>query len=237
MANKYDLIYFDADETLFDFSRTQYEAFEATRTHFGIENSEVYFELYQKHNHDLWGEFEKNLVTQNVLRVERFKRFFEDLLSRGWIDNQFMPERFEDVATFFEIELGKGAYLLEGAKMLCETLAESCDIAIITNGLKNVQHARFGNSEIVHLIKHVIVSEETGYQKPQIEIFQFAERLTGFTDKTRILMVGDSLVSDIAGGIAYGIDTCWYNPKRIENKSDYQPTFEIQTLEELMAYL
>lgn len=237
MVKKYDLIYFDADETLFDFSRAQLEAFEATEIRFGLKNSDQNYQLYQKHNHDLWAEFEKNLVSQTVLRVERFKRFFEDLFSRGSIDIDWMPERFEDVAAFYETELGKGAYLLEGAKMLCEESAKVCDLAIITNGLKNVQYARFGNSEIAHLFKHMIVSEETGYQKPQIEIFQFAEQLTGFTDKTRILMVGDSLVSDIAGGIAYGIDTCWYNPKLIENKSDYQPTFEIQTLEELMAYL
>lgn len=249
MIKKYDLIYFDADETLYDFSRSQREAFEAMRTHFNVvpntESSEdeitefkiQIFDIYQKHNHALWAEFENNLVTQDVLRVARFERFFEDLLRRRMIGEAVAPRNFETVATYFETALGKGTYLLDGAKELCQQLSNHYAMSIITNGLKSVQYPRFENSEIVNLIEHLIVSEETGFQKPQVEIFEYAERLTKFTDKSRILMVGDSLVSDIAGGIAYGIDTCWYNPNGKENDTDYQPTFEIRDLKELLDYV
>ncbi len=86
---------------------------------------------------------------------------------------------------------------------------------------------------IAPYFKSIIVSEEVGVAKPDIGIFHTTFEEYVDLKKERVLIIGDSLTSDIQGGINFGIDTCWYNPHLKENKSTIQPTFSVQTLDEL----
>lgn len=110
-------------------------------------------------------------------------------------------------------------------------------IAIITNGIKRTQLNRIGRSSLAHSFEHIIISEDTGFSKPHIGIFDYAFDKLNMMDKAKVLIVGDSLTSDIQGGMNYGIDTCWFNPRRKPNETSVKPTYEIQQLSELLQLL
>ena len=127
--------------------------------------------------------------------------------------------------------LGKEAHLIEGVAEMLSDLAD-CRLAIVTNGFKDVQFSRIGRSVLNNTFEAIITSEEANCQKPQTDIFEYACKLLNVTDKSRVLMIGDSLSSDILGGNNFGIDTCWYNPHRKENTSAAIPTYEIHNWKE-----
>ena len=108
---------------------------------------------------------------------------------------------------------------------------------IITNGLKEVQRPRFERSSIHDLFESLIVSGEVGAAKPGPEIFDAAFDAIGNPPKSETLIIGDSLTSDMAGGISYGIDTCWYNPRAKERPAELEPTYEIRDLTDLVELL
>jgi putative hydrolase of the HAD superfamily len=110
-------------------------------------------------------------------------------------------------------------------------------LAIVTNGLKDVQNNRIRKSVIGEYIKDIIISEEVGISKPDPGIFEHAFNNIEQYDKSRVLMVGDSLSSDIQGGINFGIDTCWYNPHKTQNQTQISPSYEISNLMELLSIL
>jgi len=123
---------------------------------------------------------------------------------------------------------------LEGSSALAflhwEKLNSNVKLYLITNGLTIVQRPRIKNSTIGNYFEGIIISEEVGFAKPQKEIFDIAFDMMGNPNKDEVLIIGDSLSSDITGGINYGIDTCWYNPDLIEIDNDLNPTYEIQHL-------
>jgi len=109
------------------------------------------------------------------------------------------------------------------------------EIVLITNGISHVQRARINRSPIAHMIRAVVVSEEAGVSKPDPGIFSLAAGCTACTDRSRMLMIGDSLASDIAGGVAFGIDTCWFNPAGSSATDQVRPRYEVRQLADLPA--
>lgn len=97
-----------------------------------------------------------------------------------------------------------------------------------------MQTSRIQGSPLSGTFEQIIISEEAGCQKPETGIFDYAFAKLGISDKEKVLIVGDSLTSDIQGGINYGIDTCWFNPLGKENTSGVQPKYEIRVLSELL---
>ncbi|GGF83770.1 noncanonical pyrimidine nucleotidase, YjjG family protein [Paenibacillus albidus] len=222
---KYDVILFDADDTLFDYGMAESQALLNAFVHFGLPTgAEDYAASYKEINSALWKDLEQGRMTSAVLRVERFNRLFA--AHRLELD----PEAFSTAYLKF---LGEGTYLIQGAVELCGALAE-CRLAVITNGIKDVQTARIAGSPLSDTFEQIIISEETGFQKPETGIFDYAFDKLSLTDKTKVLMVGDSLTSDIQGGINYGIDTCWFNPLAKAGIPGIQPTYEIRDLAELV---
>jgi len=224
----YDLVFLDADDTLFDFKAAESNAFDRAAAEFKLATDGSVFSTYQEINHALWKDLEKGLVNQETLRVERFRRLFAKIGST--IDPQ-------DFAMSFTTWLGRGTFLLPGAEDLCRGLAGRVTLVIITNGIRDVQESRLRLSVLRPWIDHIVISEEAGCQKPSPEIFEYAVKKAGKVPLDRMIMVGDSLSSDIQGGINFGIDTCWYNPHRKPRTSDIVPTFEIGDLAELNAIL
>ncbi|GKU25004.1 YjjG family noncanonical pyrimidine nucleotidase [Clostridium folliculivorans] len=222
---KYEVIIFDADETLFDFRKSEREAFKNAMIEFDIEYDENHhLKIYSEINTAIWKEFEEGLITQEKLKVERFKRLSNKL-----------------EVTFDEIEFAKSymkhlanaSFLFEDSESLVESLYKDYKLAIVTNGLTDVQNGRIKKSAIAKYFQDVVISEEVKVAKPDPRIFELALNNLKYTDKSKVLMVGDSLSSDIRGGVNAGIDTCWYNPGEIQNTSDIKPTYEIKSLNEL----
>jgi 2-haloacid dehalogenase len=226
---KYEVVLFDADDTLFDYSLAEAHALKSVFFEHHIELLPAHVELYRLVNQQLWNDFEKGIVTLDFLRHERFRRMFAEV--QADLDAVHFSERYVHY-------LGEGSFLIEGSDALIQQmLGKGYRIAIITNGIKQTQHSRIGRSSLANSFEHIIVSEDTGYSKPHTGIFDFAFDQLNVTDKSKVLIVGDSLTSDIQGGINYGIDTCWYNPKRKLNESLIKPTYEIQRLDELLQYV
>ena len=126
---------------------------------------------------------------------------------------------------------------MPGALETCKMLSEYCSLYIVTNGVSKTQHSRIRLSAIKDYFKDIFVSEDVGYQKPLKEFFDYVFEKINLIDKSRVLIVGDSLTSDIQGGNNAGIDTCWYNPKGIENTKKVNCTYEINNLQDLLSII
>lgn len=219
----YDLILFDLDDTLFDFAETEKHALHNTFQYFGLPNGlEEYRASYRAISSVIWDELEQSRITLEELKVERFRRLFTQH------ELQLDAEQFGEL--YIE-NLGKESHLIDGVEEMLAGLA-GYRLAVLTNGFTLAQHARVAGSPLRNTFEAIIASEETGYKKPQAEIFKYTFKKLGITDPSRVLMVGDSLTSDIQGGCNAGIDTCWFNPEGRVNPTAVQPTYEIRSWSE-----
>ncbi|KGK89207.1 YjjG family noncanonical pyrimidine nucleotidase [Clostridium sp. HMP27] len=226
---KYEVILFDADDTLFDFKKSEREAFKNTMLQFSIKYDESYhLKIYQEINTVIWKEFEQGLITQDKLKVERFKRL-SDKLNIKFDETNFAKSYIKHLAD--------ASFLYDDSINLIENLNKSYKLSIITNGLTFVQDGRIRKSIISKYFADIVISEEILISKPNPKIFEHALKNINHTNKSKVLMVGDSLTSDIQGGINFGIDTCWYNPNKIKNETLIKPTYEIFNFNELKSLL
>jgi 2-haloacid dehalogenase len=225
---KYELIFLDADETLFDFRRTEAYALRQSFEDRGLEPSKSAFADYDAINKELWRKLEKGEIDQGKLRVERFRLLFEKLslaLEAGPFSETYIGR------------LSEASFLLEGAEDICRCLSANYRLAIVTNGIKEVQLSRFARSSLKKYVEAVVVSEEAGSSKPDTGIFEYACDLLDFHDKDKMIMIGDSLSSDIQGGVNFGIDTCWVNAASAAKRADPNPTYKVRGLEEIKRIL
>lgn len=220
---KYNWILFDADNTLFDFNKSAHEALEKTFSDFSIPFTNHHIDEYHEVNHQCWLAFEQGKMDAVKLRSERFRLFLDKIGID--INAQKMGHQYLD-------HLANCPYLLDGAIPLLERLHGKVKMAIVTNGLKEVQRQRFKLTNIYRYFEEVVISDEIGVSKPNPAFFDFTFQQIGVPQKEEALMVGDSLSSDITGGHNYGLATCWYNPQRKDNTSGIQPTYECYNLDE-----
>lgn len=222
---KYDLVIFDIDDTLFDFSLSEHAALHNTFMEYEMPTGFMDMHLsYRAISKILWNDLEQGKIALHELGVERFRRLF---LEHGTEQD---PLSF---SSSYLQHLGKETHLMEGTVELLGSLTD-CRLVIMTNGFGEVQKARLKNSPIGHLFEEVIISEEAGFQKPHPAIFEYAFAKLGNPLKERAIIIGDSLSSDIQGGNNFGIDTVWYNPKRKTAAGASRPTYEIQDLLEVV---
>ncbi|ORC29896.1 noncanonical pyrimidine nucleotidase, YjjG family [Marispirochaeta aestuarii] len=224
----YELVFIDADDTLFDYRKAEKEALSGAFQSHDISINDEIIKSYGSINKELWRKYEKNEITQEALRTERFRLLFNDLSLT--IDHASFSEIYLDF-------LSNSAVLMENADTICRYLHENYTTVIITNGISKVQRNRFDKSPIRDCFDYLVISEEAGCNKPHIGIFEYAEQITGFSDREKMIIVGDSLTSDIAGGINYGIDTCWLNLHGTDNTKGIQPTYSVSNLLELRNIL
>jgi 2-haloacid dehalogenase len=133
--------------------------------------------------------------------------------------------------------LEQGHQLVDGAIELITELYRDYDLYIVTNGVSKTQDKRLRDSGLYPLFKEVFVSEDTGYQKPMKEFFDYVFARIPHFEVKQALIIGDSLSADIKGGELAGLDTCWFNPKMKKNYTKISPTYEINKLKELNRIL
>jgi 2-haloacid dehalogenase len=227
MAKKYKSIFFDADDTLFDYPLAERTALLACLDEFAIaEEPETVIAAYKRHNHDVWREFERGEIDQAALRVERFRRLAREL---GIAD---LP--LERVGSFYLAALAGQSQLLPGALDLVRELAEKFPLALVTNGIAAVQNQRFAASPVTPYFQSIVISEEVGIAKPDPRIFEPALSRIGVS-AADVLYVGDSVTSDMAAARNAGMDFCWLNPKGLPVPEGHAPVFVIGSIAEFPA--
>lgn len=223
----YKTILIDLDDTLLDFQKSEDVAIRTTIKTLGIEPTEDVVNAYKEINLKYWKMFERKEIEREALLIARFKEFCE-LLNITNKDFSLLNE------TYFHY-LSSSPFEIDGADEFLNKLSEKYDIYVITNGVKRVQTIRLSLVNITKYFKKVYISEEIGYQKPSIEFFDFVLNDLNITNKEEVLIIGDSLSSDIQGGINSGIDTVWYNPKEL--KSNINFTYEIKNYDEFFEII
>ncbi len=220
-------VFLDLDDTLLDFHRSESVAISMTLSGFGIEPTEAVKKRYSEINRSMWEQLELGNMTREQILVRRFELLFEEL----HVDADSMAARCT-----YERNLGNSYFYIDGAEALLNEIYKKYDLYLMSNGTAAVQDRRIANSGIAKYFKEIFISEKVGYNKPSIEFFErcFAE-IPDFK-KEESIIVGDSLSSDIQGGINAGILTCHYN-SRGEKKDGIIPNYTINTLDELPSLL
>ncbi len=225
---RYKWLLLDADGTLFDYDKAEASALQRTFRELGCSYQARYADVYRQINGAMWRDFEVGRISQRRLRTRRFELLFED------IGIGCDPEVF---STRYLLHLADGTDLIEGAEEVIKWLHGKVGLVLITNGIAEVQRPRFASSGLCGYFADIVISEEAGAAKPDPRIFDAAFQAMSWPKKEEVLIVGDSLASDIKGGNDYGIDTCWFNPQQEPCTVDVKIRFEIGELLELRALL
>jgi len=225
---KYQTLLFDVDDTLLDF-----KAAERTALHLLFEEQKIPLTdeitaRYKTINQGLWKSFEEGKIDRDEVVNTRFSILFEEYGQE--VDGSLFEQNYRRY-------LEEGDQLILGAFELIQNLQSEYDLYIVTNGVSKTQDKRLRNSGLHSFFKDIFVSEDTGYQKPMKEYFDYVfARISNFSVE-KGLIIGDSLSADIKGGQLAGLDTCWFNPAKKPNHTGIVPTYEIQSLNELYQIL
>ena len=222
-----EFLFLDLDDTILDFKKAEYIAIGKTFEAMGLEPTEEIRHRYHEINQYHWKQLELGKLTRDQVLVQRFERLFEEFGIQ--VDGV-------KVARTYEKNLSIGYYFLPGAEEAVMELHKDYRLFLASNGTASVQKGRMTSANLYRWFETVFVSQEIGHNKPSVEYFDacFA-RIPGF-DKEKCLMVGDSLSSDIQGGINAGIKTCWVNPDH-KSSGDVHPDYEIEALADLPRLL
>lgn len=222
--SKYTTILFDADATLFDFKRSEHDAVLDCLAYAGLPTTEEVVEKYSEINDGYWKKLERCEVTKAELFVARWK---------DTIDYYGFDFDAQKIADKYPERLAERGYLIDGAEDICKALYGRFRLYIVTNGFAKVQHGRFDNSPLRRYFEDMFISEEIGAEKPSLEYFEAVFSKIHNFNKQKTIIIGDSLSSDIKGGIAAGIDTCWYNPNCKPVPENMNITYTVSKLSEI----
>ena len=217
IIDKYKYLLFDLDDTLLDFGKAQILAFKKLLEDENIEYGDELFEQYETINKSLWRSFERGEISNKVVTSERFIRFFA--LFGMEVDGSEVDNRFRSY-------LAEGNQLFEGIVEMLEKLSLTHKLYIASNGIGITQHTRLKNNNLNKYFDKIFISEEIDSKKPDREFFDIILKEVGVEDKGEVLMIGDTLTSDILGANNVGIDSCLVDIHGIEN-SEINPTYKI----------
>lgn len=225
---RYQWLLFDADGTLFDYDRAERAALGRACERIGVSFDANCLAAYRGINEAMWKAVERGETTPGAVKVRRFELLLETL-QVAYPAAAFSADYLECLAACSQ--------LTEGAEESLRTLAPKYRMAILTNGLKEVQRGRLAGSAIRQHISDLIISEEIGFAKPARGFFDAAFARLGEPPRHAALMIGDGWASDILGAVAYGLDACWFNPSRKPRPAQPKITREITSLRELTDWL
>lgn len=222
-----EFLFLDLDDTILDFQKAEHIAISKTLAEFGFPGDAEVLRRYSVINKAHWEALERKEMTRDEVVVGRFRVLFREYGID--VDARRVADRYEE-------NLSVGHWFLPGAPEALESLSRRYKLYLASNGTARVQAGRLKSANISHYFQQIFVSQEIGANKPDILYFQRCfDRIPGF-DPARAMMVGDSLTSDILGGIRAGIATCWVNPHHKDSGS-VTPDHQIESLSQLEALL
>ena len=224
----YKFLLFDLDHTLLDFDAAEDVALSHLLKEEGVEDIQAYKNYYVPMNKTLWKDLEQKKITKQELVNTRFAKLFAHFDIEK--DGAYLAERYQ----FF---LSKQGQIFPGVEDLLKKLIhQGFELYAATNGITYIQTGRLEQSGIKPYFKEIFISEQLHTQKPDALFYEkIGQQIAGFS-KEKTLMIGDSLTADIQGGNNAGIDTIWYNPHHLENKTQAQPTYEVHSYKDLLDF-
>lgn len=218
---KYVLV--DLDDTIFNFRLAEKTAVDDALKRSGVQTSEKMLSRYSEINLSQWKLHELGKLTKPQVKTERFR-----ILS----DEFGLSLNPEKTTALYESILGTKGFLLDGAEDFLKTLKKKFSVYAVSNGGVRTQHNRLTASGVKDYFDGVFLSEEIGSPKPNKDFFDFVARSISNFNAEYAVLVGDSLSSDVKGGITANIKTIWFNPENAENLSPYKPNFTVRSLKE-----
>lgn len=221
---RYKILLFDLDDTLLDFGANEADSLNKLFLRHGYALTPEMFEVYNSVNKQLWADYENGTIAlEDVLNT----RFSRTMLRLGKaVDGIEWENEYREL-------LGNGCQLIEGALELCQRLSVSHRLFVATNGVTKTQIKRLKQSGLFEFFEDIFDSQSIGFQKPSKEFFDYVMGHIKDFDIRKALMIGDSLNTDIKGGILSGVDTCWINRKAQKCPAAIKSTYTVSSLSEL----
>ena len=222
-----EFLFLDLDDTILDFHKAERIALSKTIREFGVEPTEEVLSRYHLINKWHWEQLELGKLTRAEVLENRFKVLFAEL---------GVEVDATAVARTYEKNLSQGHWFLPGAEETVDLLSKKYRLFLASNGTASVQKGRMTSANLYRFFETVFVSQEIGHNKPSKAYFDACFALIPGFDREKAMIVGDSLSSDIKGGINAGIKTVWVNPDH-KPCGDIRPDYEIEALHQLPALL
>lgn len=222
----YKYLLWDIDGTVLNFLASEAYAIRALFKKYNLgECSDEKLELYSGINSKYWQMLERGELTKPEILVGRFREFFEIIGADTTIVEKFNRD--------YQITLGDHIEFIENAKEILLSQKGKYTLAAVTNGTKIAQEKKLCLSGLCEIFDAIFISENIGAEKPSKEFFDYVFEKLGITNKSEVLIIGDSLTGDMQGGYLSGIDTCWFNAAHKSNTMDFSVTYEIDHLDEI----
>ena len=223
-----EFLFLDLDDTILDFKKAEKLAIRKTIESFGAQVTEEILHRYHLINKAHWEMLERGELTRDQVLVQRFAVLFQEL---------GIQVDATACARAYEKNLAIGHYFLPGAEEAVDRLSKKYRLFLASNGTASVQKGRMTSANLYRFFEKVFVSQEIGHNKPSLDYFNacFAQ-IPGF-DPTKAIMVGDSLTSDIQGGINAGIATCWVTAADTPDRADIKADYRIESSTQLESLL
>ncbi len=210
-------ILIDADDTVLDFAKAQHGSFFAACNKLGFSCTDEQYEDYDEINKKYWRMLERGEISKSRLIIARFEEFFAKYGIKA------DAEEMEDAYREF---LGVQYHFVDGAEEGLKYLKSKYKIYVITNGIKDTQENRIEKSGFINYVDGVFISEAIGAEKPSKEFFDYVFDHSDAKRETSVV-IGDSLTSDIKGGINADVRTIWFNGKRKGNDEKIIPDYVV----------
>ena len=223
-----EFLFLDLDDTILDFHKAERIAISKTIRDFGVEPTEEVLNRYHLINKWHWEQLELGKMTRAEVLVKRFAALFEEMGVR--VDAAACAKAYEK-------NLSIGHYFLPGAEEAVDRLSKKYRLFLASNGTASVQKGRMTSANLYRFFEKVFVSQEIGYNKPSLEYFNTCFAQIPDFDPKKAIMVGDSLTSDIQGGIRAGIATCWVTAADTPDHPTIRPDYRIESITQLESLL